>query len=150
MFIEGLSNEVKATVVSGHTNAGQAAVTGTHVDMGGTVGFDSVMFIFVLGTVSAGSVMVAKAQEGNNSGDSDQADIAGTSVSVTDSGGASSNKIAAIVDVVKPQKRFVRPVITPGTANAEIDMIIALQYNARSRPTVQDASVLAQSLTTGV
>ena len=35
---------------------------------------------------------------------------------------------------------------TRGTANAAVSGIIAIQYDARSKPTTHDASVIAQAL----
>lgn len=39
-----------------------------------------------------------------------------------------------MLDVFRPGKRYVRPVVTRGTANAVIDSVIAIRYNLRKAP----------------
>ena len=47
-----------------------------------------------------------------------------------------------IVDAFRPQYRYIRPVVTRGTANAAIDCVDVIMYNAHSLPvTTQDSTV---------
>jgi hypothetical protein len=43
--------------------------------------------------------------------------------------------------VFRPAERYVRAVVTRGTADAVIDGVIAIQYGARVLPATQDATV---------
>jgi hypothetical protein len=112
--------------VSNAVAAGVTLVTGTHVDL--SAGYDGVLFLFALGTLTAGQVTSFKAQGGSLANDSDMADLAGTA------GGAAlvvadtdSNKLFAL-DIYAPQQRYVRPLILRATANAVVDGIFALLY----------------------
>jgi hypothetical protein len=51
-----------------------------------------------------------------------------------------------VTDVFRAQKRYVRAVVTRGTANAVIDGVIALQYSARVQPVTNDSTVKATKL----
>lgn len=104
------------------TAAGVTAINGTHVDM---QGFDGVLFIMGVGTLSAGQVTALKAQGGAAVNDSDQADLVGAvSPNLADTDG---NKMV-FLDVYCPQQRYVRPVVLRATANAVIDFVIAILY----------------------
>lgn len=104
------------------TAAGTTAVNGAHVDM---QGFDGVLFIMGVGTLTAGQVTALKAQGGAAVNDSDQADLVGAvSPNLAD---ADSNKLV-FLDVYCPQQRYVRPVVLRATANAVIDFVIAILY----------------------
>ena len=146
-----LINEVKLSVVATSQAAGQTEVDTSILDM---AGYDSVMFIALLGTVSAGSVLTLTAEQNTANSTSGMAAIVdattGTNAAatVTDVGGATSNG-ALVVDVYRPQDEFVRAALTRTTANAAVNGIVALQYNAKKRPTVQDATVMASRFAVG-
>jgi hypothetical protein len=127
------------------SNAGAAAgvtnVNGNHVDM---QGFDGVLFIAVLGALTATQVTSLKAQSGKLSNDSDQADLAGTNTGPA--ADTDSNK-TLVLDVYRPQDRYVRPVLVRGTANAVLQALLAIPYSAMSKPVVKDASVSALKVT---
>lgn len=116
---------------------------GTHVDM---QGFDGVLFILFLGALTATQVTQLKAQGGALVNDSDMADLAGSGGGVVIPDGA-SNKIV-MLDIYRPQQRYIRPVVIRGTANAEINGIIAIQYGGDRFGTGQvlDASVVANTV----
>ena len=79
-----------------------------------------------------------KVQQGDLADGSDMADLEGSlHTALADADG---NK-CLVTDVFRPQKRYVRPVVTRGTANAVIDGVIALQYSARTEPVANDATV---------
>jgi len=130
-----LSDEFKATIVQAGLADGQTDPDSTAVDM---AGFDGVVFIGVIGTITGtGTVTLAAAQSSDNStfnalsGGSDAA-----------SGSADSDKLL-MVDVYKPADRYVRTTLTRATANSVYGGTIALQYRARSKPTTHTAASLA-------
>ena len=99
--------------------------------------FEGVLFIAAFGTLDAGAATGIKVQQGAQANLSDAADLAGTALSMADT---DDNKLL-MVDVNRPAERYVRAVVTRGTANAVIDGVIAIQYGTRVLPAVQDTSV---------
>jgi hypothetical protein len=153
MFLNALA-DFKLVKVSNGAVAGQTAVTGTTFDM---TGYNSVLLVADLATVVSGAVLQLTAQDGLQSNGSDAANItattgpfgvAGATVqtpALTDSGGATSNKLIAL-DVIKPQKRFVTPVLTRTTQNVTVNSLWALLYNSDLKAlAAQDASVAASA-----
>ena len=130
-----LSRAAKVTRVGNAEVAGQGDINSSSVD---TKSLESVQFMALLGSITATAVVSLKAQQSSDNGIADDwTDLAGTGVSVPDS---ASNGIA-ILDISSPRKRFVRAVISRGVANAAIDGIIALQYEAQVSPVEHDSSV---------
>jgi len=152
-----LANIINLVRVMASQAAGITTITGTHVDMSG---FDGVLFIALYGALTATQVTQLKAQGGNAVGDGDQADLAGSSGagSVANApAGLPGGEIfvptgtpnsAQMLDIYRPNFRYVRPVIVRGTANAAIDGCLALQYqadgNVSSGLWTIDASVIAK------
>lgn len=131
-----LINCIKATRVVNAQAAGTTNVNGAVIDM---QGFEGVQFTALFGAITAGAVTGIKVQQGNMADLSDAADLAGTALAIPDT---SSNKML-ITEVYKPTKRYVRLVVTRGTANAVIDGVLAQQFGARVEPPVNDSSVAA-------
>jgi len=103
-----------------------------------TSGFGGLAFIALFGALTATAVTSIKLQHSNDAGATDAAaDIAGTANSIPV---ANANGML-IVEIFKPQKRYVRLVITRATANAVIDGVIAELYLPQNAPVTQDASV---------
>jgi hypothetical protein len=120
------------------TAAGTTAINGTHVDM---QGFDGVVFVCLMGTLTATQVTALKAQGGALANDSDMADLVGAATPAA--ADADSNKLL-ILDVYRPQQRYVRPVVTRGTANAVIDGVLAFRYQGEKVPIAIDATLVSQ------
>lgn len=137
--------DLKLTRVANAAAAGITEVDTSILDM---AGFEGVMFVCLLNTVTAGSVVTVTAQQNTANQTGGMAPIANASASVTDVGGASSNQ-AIVLDVFRPLQEFVRAAVTRTTANAALDGVIAIQYAAHRKPTVQDASVIASVFAIG-
>jgi hypothetical protein len=106
-------------------------------------GFEGVEFIMLGGTITDG-LLAIKVQEGAQPALGDAADLQGTLTTLQNT---DDNK-AAVVDVFRPAKRYVRPVIVRGGATgAVIDGVIAIQYKARSKPTINDATTVGATET---
>ena len=116
--------------------AGQTSQNGGVIDM---ANYEGVVFIAALGTLASGAVTGMKAQQGNQANLSDAADLAGTAVSIAD---AEDNELV-VLDTYRPAERYVRAVVTRGTADATIDGVIAIQYGPRVLPVTQDVTVAA-------
>ena len=137
MPILNLGKSTKVSRPINSTTAGLTAINGSAVSM---AGFDAIMFICAMGALTATQVTKLKAQGGALSDGSDAADITGAATAAA--ADADSNKLL-VLDVVRPQYAYVRPVVVRGTANAAIDGVIAIQYNiaCRSPLQTQDSTV---------
>ncbi len=133
-------SDKRIVVVSPGVAAGTTAITPGGVD---TAGFDSVEFIAVFGTLSAGAVTSLKVQASNDDNVTDAwSDIAGSNTPVPQATG--SNK-AASIEVYRPVKRYLQPVVLRATGNAVLQSLIAILSNAHAipEPVSVDASVIA-------
>lgn len=133
-------NYVKFTRPLNAVAAGTSVQNGTGVDM---TDFEGVLFIFAMGALTATQVTSLKAQQSADDGGADPyADITGAVTA--NAADADSNKLL-LLDVYRPQKKFVRPVATRGTANAVIDGVVAVLYGPKKAPTSQPATFVSQS-----
>jgi hypothetical protein len=131
-----LINCIKATRVINAQAAGITNVNSSVIDM---AGYEGVQFTALFGTITTTAVTGIKVQQGNQSDGSDMTDLAGTALAIPDT---ASNKVL-ISEIYKPTKRYVRLVVTRGTANAVIDGVLAQQFGARVNPPTNDSSVAA-------
>jgi hypothetical protein len=135
-----LSKSIKVTRALNGVAAGTSNQNGSVIDMSG---FEGVQFIALFGALTPNQVTSLKVQQGSLADGSDMADLAGSAhTALADTDG---NK-CLVTDVFRPQKRYVRAVVTRGTANAVIDGVIALQYSSRFKPTTNDTTIKATKL----
>ncbi len=134
--MNNLLNNVEFVRVANSSAAAQKAVDGVAIDMAGKVG---ATFVASFGTVTTASVITLKAQFSDD-GATNWKDIAG-SVTHTANGTDANNKIL-VLDVVRPEKRFVRAVVTRTAANAAVDGVNAIVYGPLNRPVAQGTTVL--------
>ncbi len=132
-----LSSSVKFLRVSPAVAAGTTLITpASGVNL---AGFQGVLFVGLFNTLAAGAVTSMKAQGSYTNGVSDAyADIASSHITVPQ---ADSNMVA-LIDVYRPLKPWVLPVIVRGTGNATVDGILAILYGAENIPTVNDAATI--------
>jgi len=128
MFHHNITRTLGADIAVEPAAAGQTAVNGKTID---AAGFESVAFLVSFGAITAGAVTGIKIQAGDESDGSDMADIAGSAVSVPDS---ASNKGVWSAEIHRPTKRFLRAVVTRGTANAVVNGGFALLGRAGVQP----------------
>lgn len=133
--------EISVSRVSNAAAAAQTDINGTAVDM---QGWEGVTFVAALGDVTATSVLSMKAQQGAASNGSDGVDVTGSATNAFTAGASDADNKLLVVDVVNPTSRYVRPVLSRGTANAVVDGIIAIRYRGRKVPATADSTVLAQ------
>jgi hypothetical protein len=132
------TSDNKVTISLAPVAAGTTDQTGTGIFMGGPDGFDSVIFVYWLGTITSGAVTSAKAQQSSDDGSGDDyTDLAGSSQTIADT---KSGKIF-LLEIVRPEKAYVRPYIDRGTQNAVINGILAIQFHSRSRPAIQSTDI---------
>jgi len=127
----------KHTRVANATAAGVTAINCTSVDMSD---FEGVVGICCMGTLTATQVTSLKAQ--SSSDNSTWADITGAVTA--NAADADSNK-ELILEVYRPQKRYVRFVVQRATANAVIDSVDNVQYGPKFAGVTQDAATVSAS-----
>jgi hypothetical protein len=108
--------------------------------------FDAVRFVVGFGAITAGAATSINAKQADAKS-SDTAltngqDLAGTKVTVPDDG---DSKLY-VLDIVRPQKRYVQLLIKRATQNAVVDLAIAEKYHARKLPVTQSADVNAHEI----
>ncbi len=134
-----LTTSSKLTRVSNAVAAGTTAVNSASVDM---QGFEACTFLVAFGAITTGAVTSLKVQQSGDDGVADSfADLTGTSITIADT---DDNKIVA-VEVHNPRERYVRCVVSRGTANAVIDGILAIQTGPKDEPTTHDAATVVGS-----
>ena len=121
--------------------AGVVAQTSAVVDM---QGFAGVVFVAALTGALITSVATLKVQEDLVNPMTAAKDLSGASASYTAVAGYTGKSL--LVDVYRPNKRYLRCVLTPTIANVGIGAILAIQYQAGAMPTAIDASVIASAL----
>jgi len=107
-------------------------------------GYDSVCFIATTGDVIVNAVGTLKAYCGDASNVSDGA-YATTTAAFTATATSADNKVV-VLDVIRPGKRYIRPDFVRATANIPVESIVAIRYNARTKPTTQPSDVVASGM----
>jgi hypothetical protein len=117
-----LVNHVAIRSAAATTAAGTSEVDGATID---TQGFEGVLFVAKFGTAATNNTI--QAQQGEDSGLSDAADVLGSSVTV-----ASSDELVYL-DYNKPQERYVRIQAERGTSTT-LDWAVAILYGPKKLP----------------
>lgn len=114
---------VKIVLAKAGQASGTTAVTSDVID---AAGYEGVLFVGTLATANAGNFL--KAQQGLAADMSDAADLAGSKVCPETDGET------MVLDLCRPQERYVRVVVTRTAATATGDLF-AILYGARVQPT---------------
>lgn len=144
--MNSLLKNVKVTYVEGAAAAAQTELVSDIVDM---QGWDGVMFIALLGDVTDTSVLTLTAK-GNSANDPSTPTPIAQGAATFTAGATNADSKALIVDIANPMLRYMFASLTRTTANAVVNGIIAIQYNAAIKPTAQDATVIASTFGQGV
>jgi len=126
-------NILKDTAVSVQTykSADNETLTGAGVDM---KGFRGVAFIVGAAGGEDFSTWSVKAQQDTASNFGTAADLAGTATAFSTVASPSTDGIA-VLEIVEPTERYVRPVITvPNVSTAKIAFCVAIKYGAEELP----------------
>ena len=139
-----LSPRIKIVRCLGAVAAGTSTQVGTTVDM---KGFRGCTFIYDLGACTDTAVPHCKVLEGTDSGGSGATAIAGTSAQATASSGNLDNK-GVVVDVYRPNYRYLTPQILRTTANVVIGSIYAILYDPIDEPVTASTTILTTTALT--
>lgn len=145
MSLQTLFKQAKVMKVSNGAGAGTTAVTGSTIDM---AGYNAIMVIADLGTVTDGSLLKLDLQEGAQSGGGDAASVTG--MATTQVTAATSSNTIIVADATRPQKRYITPVLTRTTQNAVVNTMVAILYQSDNPPITADTSVLASLVAAGL
>lgn len=137
MFIDDNKIFIATTTTQGA--AGVTAITTAAVD---TLGYSGCCFIVPLGAIVTNAVTSVKAQQSSDDAAADDySDILGTSQTIADN---ADDKLVYI-DIVRPQKRYLKVVVSRATQNATIGGVIAVLYGSRLRPVTQGTNVSGET-----
>lgn len=130
------ANQESAIRVLNGVVAGTSAQTSSVID---TAGYDGVKIYSAFGTITAGAVTSVKLQQSSDDGSADAySDLEGSSITVNDD---DDNQVV-VHDLYRPQKRYIKVVISRATQNAVIDGVLAVRYGAKKLPATNDSSTI--------
>lgn len=132
--------------VDGYVAAGVAPQSSDILDMSG---WDGVVFVAGFGTlIEAGTLDVYVEQNTANSA-SGMARLATTTAHTVTAANALLTQSCIVVDVYRPQERYVRCVVDPSDQNAVILGVVAIRYRGSKGPVIQNANVLKSTTLAG-
>ena len=143
MDTHSLLHAVKVTRVSAD-GAGAASSTPTKATIIDMDGFDSVMFVAMMGNVLDTSVITLRAAGATTNSTGAMALLTGSATYTA--GATDADDKMLILDVVRPPYRYIEAQLFHVTANGPFDGILAIQYNAGRVPVTQGSTVLASTV----
>lgn len=120
-----LSEDIKISTAITPTAgaANTTAITGTTLDM---AGWDGVLILVRMGTITSGAVTSIKAMQGTTT--SPTTDLEGTSQTIADT----ATDKHFYIDLFRPSKRYVALYVSRGTQNAVVASASYIQYRSNS------------------
>ena len=128
-------HRISIAVAASARAAGQTAINGAALDM---QGYEGAVAIIEMGTLAATAVTSIKWQQSDTT--TDFSDLEGTGVAIA----ADDDDKIFVSELYKPTKRYVRLVVSRGTANATLRAATYIQYKARSAPVTQGTDVTTE------
>lgn len=123
-IFEDTQPDIQAVKIDGDNET----ITGTGVDM---LGYQGVVFIVTAGKGEAGNLSI-KAQQDSAANYGTAADLLGTSVAFSTAIGTDG---FAFLEIAKPSKRYVRPVVTvPNLTTPCPISVVAIRYGKNWHP----------------
>ena len=140
MSILSILKDCLITRVKNSASAGTTDQDSTVLDMSG---YDGVLFAWLLGDATSGSVLELQVFGNTASSTSSPTPVELTVDDVTYTAGASDadNKVM-VVDCIRPAYRYVFARGVIDTQNCVSDGMLAIQYRARNRPVTQGSTLL--------
>jgi hypothetical protein len=142
-----LLQEVQVDQVLGYFAAGTTKRTSTILDM---EGYDGVMFVAGLGTIIENGTLDVFVEQNTANSTSGMARLATTTAHTVTAANAALTQSAIVVDVFRPQERYLQCNITPATQNAVILGIVAIRYKGRTKPTLNSSLLKSTQLSAPV
>lgn len=142
-----ISKAIKITRVANAAAAAQTEVLSSVLDM---QGFDGVMFVALLGDITATSVLTLTVKGNSANSTSVPPPVTQAATAAFTAAASDADNKVLVVDIYDPALRYVFASLTRTVANAVVDGIVAIQYMAEQKPTTHDASVLASAIGPGL
>ena len=108
------------------------------VDM---AGYEGVVFIVPITDSADTGVATLTIEQNSANSDTGMAALSGAVATATSAADDDLNGKLLIVDVYRPEERYLQGAITSATANIAFGTAIAIRYGARSKPVTLDATV---------
>lgn len=136
-----LLNGIKVTpaILPSEGVAGSTDLEAVIVDM---ANYDGLLIEVVFGVITAGAVTAIKAQQGDDSGLSDAADLEGTGQTIADD----DDDETFLIDIFRPSDRYLRLYVDRATQNAVISSATYYQYSGKANIPRSDAAGVTREL----
>ncbi len=128
-----LLQNVQIDQVLGYFAAGTTKRTSSILDM---QGYDGVLFVAGLGTIIEAGTLDVFVEQNTLNQVGGMARLATTTAHTVTAANATLTQSAIVVDVYRPQKRYLQCNITPAAQNAVVLGIVAIRYHGRTKPTL--------------
>lgn len=119
-----------------------ASNTDSNSDIIDMTGWDGVVFIAPIEDSVATGVAHLKGEQNTANADSGMATLTGADATATCVVNDDLNNKLLVLDIYKPQERYVQAVRTSGTANIAFGTLIAILYTGRKSPVTDDSTIL--------
>ena len=127
-------HRISIAIEASSRTAGQTAINGAMVDM---QGYEGVVAVVEMGTIASTAVTSIKWQQSDTTTAADFSDLEGTGLAIADD----ADDEIFVSELYKPTKRYVRLVVSRGTANATLRAATYIQYKPREAPVSQGTGV---------
>lgn len=115
--------------------------TDSNTDRIDMAGWDGVVFVTPLEDSVATGVATITVEQNTADSDTGMAALSGAAATATCAVNDDLNGTLLIVDVFRPQERYVQAAITSATANIAFGTTTAITYRNRKRPITDDSTV---------
>lgn len=126
-----LLKNVKVDQILGYYAAGTTARTSDIIDM---AGYDGVLFVAGFGTLIENGTLNVQVLQNDSNTTVGMAAVSGTAAHTVTAANAALTKSAIVVDVYKPQERYLEVTVTPAVQNAVILGVTAIRYKGKMGP----------------
>ena len=108
-------------------------------------GWDGVMFMVAITDCADTGVATLNVQDNTADSDTGMTTITGATATATSAANDDLNDMLLIVDVYRPQDRYVQGNITSATANIAFSDMFAIRYRGRKAPVTQSTTTVSAS-----
>ena len=112
-------------------------------------GWDGVVFVVPIEDSANTGVATLTVEANTANSDSGMAAISGAVATATSASGDDLNGKLLIVDVYRPQKRYVQAALTSAVANIAFGTAIAIRYQGTKLPSTDDTTVASSAAVAG-
>jgi len=112
-------------------------------------GYDGILFVTSIADSAATGVATLTVEGNTIDSDSGMAAITGAAATKTCTTNDDINSTLLVVDVYRPQKRYIQGVLTSSAANIAFGTTYAIQYKGKGHPVVQGTTVSASTQVAG-